>query len=186
MSNSCNCGPDDGCSDCSKKPKVKKPPKWMYVYPQGTKEGDEEQRFFIALSRNAKYEWRSVSAVAKESGLTEKRVEEILSKYYSRGIVFQNPTNETLWGYWERVPKMLPKDDGTVTSKDQKKRVCDSMKAPSSMVTRDDGFIDLSCVSNAHGRYEEYEKLAAERVLFDKIVIPRFKKSMLRTSVGTN
>lgn len=128
----CNCGPDEGCSSCPStfKAKSKMPKKWTQLYPQGTKEGDEEQRFFIALSRDPQYDWRSVAAVSKASRLDEKRVEEILAKYYKRGIVFQNPTNETLWGYWERVPQMLPKDCGSVTFQDQKKRIKSSMKKP--------------------------------------------------------
>jgi len=127
----CSCGPNEGCSSCPKpQHKVKKPPKWTKVYPQGTKEGDEEQKFFIALARHKKWQWRSVAHISKESGLTEERVEQILAKYYKKGIVFQSPTNETLWGYWERVPEMLPTDHGTVTKKDQKKRVNVSMKKP--------------------------------------------------------
>lgn len=108
---------------------IKKPRKWTEIYPQGTKTGDEEQRFFIALSRNPKYEWRSTAALAKEANLSEERTDEILSKYFKKGIVFQNPKNEDQWGYWERVPEMLPKDDSTVAKTDQKKRI-DKTLAP--------------------------------------------------------
>jgi hypothetical protein len=107
----------------------KSPPKWVYVYPQGTKEGDEEQKFFIALARHPKYNWRSVSAIAAESGLTKKRVEEIISKYYKKSMVFQNPKNADQWGYWERVPDMLQDDDSTIVQKDQQKRIDDTLKA---------------------------------------------------------
>lgn len=106
----------------------KKPPKWTNVYPQGTKEGDEEQKFFIALARHPKYDWRSVSAIAAEAGLTKKRVEEIISKYYKKGLVFQNPKNTDQWGYWERVPHMLKDDDSSLVKKDQEKRINDAMK----------------------------------------------------------
>jgi len=115
------------CPNCDQS-KSKKPPKWTNVYSQGTKEGDEEQRFFIALSRDPQYAWRSVAAVSKESGLSEKRVEEILNKYYNKGMVFQSPTNETMWGYWERVPEMLPKQQPSVVRKDQQKRIKSSSK----------------------------------------------------------
>lgn len=81
--------------------------KWTDVYPQGTDEGDEEQAFFIALARNPKWQWRSTAALAKESNLTQKRVEEIIDKYVKKHMVFKNPNNDDQWGYWERVPEML-------------------------------------------------------------------------------
>jgi hypothetical protein len=100
-----------------------KPKKWTEVYPQGTQEGNEEQKFFIALARHPKWSWRSTSAVSKEAGLTKERVEEIVAKYYKKGMVFQNPQNEDQWGYWERVPEMLPKDTNSITQKDQSDRI---------------------------------------------------------------
>ncbi len=102
---------------------MKKPPKWTSVYPQGSKEGDEEQVFFIALARNVKWQWRSTAAIAKESNLTKERIEELLNKYYKKNMVFQNPQNEDQWGYWERVPEMLPKDDLSITDKDHQDRI---------------------------------------------------------------
>ena len=41
------------------------PKKWTEVYAAGTREGDEESRFFRALARNVKYDWRSTAAIAK-------------------------------------------------------------------------------------------------------------------------
>lgn len=107
---------------------MKNPPRWTSVYPQGSKEGDEEQSFFIALARNAKWQWRSTAAVAKEAGLTKERVEELLNKYYKKGMVFQNPQNEDQWGYWERVPEMLPKDNLSITDKDHQDRIKKAVK----------------------------------------------------------
>jgi len=106
-----------------------KPKKWSEVYPQGTKEGDEEQKFFIALARHPKWTWRSTSAIAKETNLTKERVEEIIAKYFKKNMVFQNPQNEDQWAYWERVPEMLPKDQGTITEKDQKERIKKAIKS---------------------------------------------------------
>lgn len=105
---------------------MQKPKKWTEVYPQGTKEGDEEQKMFIALARHQKYEWRSISALAKASGLSEKRIEEILAKYLKLGMVFQSPSNEDNWGYWERVPQMLNADKRSIPAKDQDKRIKDA------------------------------------------------------------
>jgi hypothetical protein len=100
-----------------------KPPKWTDVYPQGCKAGDEEQDFFISLARNQKWQWRSVAAIAKESGLSKERVEELLQKYWKKGMVFQNPQNDDQWAYWERVPNMLPKAKSSVTDDDHRSRI---------------------------------------------------------------
>lgn len=114
------CG-DQSCNgNCLSK--SQKPPKWTSVYPQGTPEGDEEQKFFIALSRS-KYDWRSVAAIAKEAKLSEKRVEEIILKYYDSNMVLQNPSNEDIWAYWETVLHLLPKIKDTVANTDKKVRI---------------------------------------------------------------
>ena len=106
----------------------KKPKKWSEVYAMGTKEGNEESRFFCALARNARYDWRSVGAIARESKLTKERVEHILAKYYKMGLVFQNPANEDQWGYWERVPNMLPSNEKSIAKQDQDSRIDKAMK----------------------------------------------------------
>jgi hypothetical protein len=100
-----------------------KPKKWTEAYPQGTPEGDEEVRFFRSLARHPKYDWRSTAAIAKESGLSQKRVEEILAKYMKRGIVFQSPSNEEHWGYWERVPHMIPDEYRSAADSDKDRRI---------------------------------------------------------------
>lgn len=100
-----------------------KPKKWTEVYPQGTKTGDEEQKFFIALARHPSYKWRSTSSLAKESGLSKARVEEIIAKYYKKQMVLQNPKNEEQWGYWERLPELLEVNTGSLSSSDQKNRI---------------------------------------------------------------
>ena len=99
--------------------------KWTDVYPQGTDEGDQEQAFFIALARNSKWQWRSTAALAKESVLTQKRVEEIINKYVKRNMVFKNPNNDDQWAYWERVPEMLRSiiDDVSLVQRDHNMRI---------------------------------------------------------------
>ena len=100
--------------------------KWINVYPQGTKEGDEEQKFFISLARHPKYEWRSLAAVAKESGLDKKRVEQIIQKYYKAGMIVQNPKNEDQWGYWERLDSsLLNSPSKSMAEKDHEQRIKD-------------------------------------------------------------
>jgi hypothetical protein len=105
--------------------KVKKLPlpKWTDVYPQGTKAGDEEQRFFIALARNTKYKWRSVAAIQKEANLSRERTEQIILKYFKRKMVYQNPQVEDQWGYWERVPECVPDVEDSIGRADQKSRI---------------------------------------------------------------
>jgi len=103
--------------------KSKNPPKWTSVYPQGTKEGDEEQRLFIALSRNPKWKFRSITHLAKEANLTKERVEKILQKYHKKNMVFSNPKQEEQWAYWERAPELLPDDEKSLVEKDQEKRI---------------------------------------------------------------
>jgi hypothetical protein len=100
-----------------------KPKKWTDVYPQGTKDGDEEQRFFIALARHKQYTWRSVASLVKESKLSKERVEQIIQKYYKKNMVFANPNSEDQWGYWERNPEMLNSDKKSIAASDQKKRI---------------------------------------------------------------
>ena len=100
-----------------------RPKKWTDVYAVGTREGDDEARFFRSLARHPKYEWRSVAALAKESGLTKERVEQIISKYMKMKMVFQNPNNEDHWGYWERVSHMLPDEYVSISDEDKKKRI---------------------------------------------------------------
>ncbi|MEI7485793.1 MAG: helix-turn-helix domain-containing protein [Chryseobacterium sp.] len=101
----------------------KKLKSWTDIYPQGCKEGDEEQGFFIALSRHPKWTWRSVSQISKESALSKQRVEEIIQKYHKRGMIFQSPSNDDMWGYWENHKDMIPEDGKSVTSEDHKSRM---------------------------------------------------------------
>jgi hypothetical protein len=102
---------------------MKKLPKWSDIYPQGCKAGDEEQEFWIAIARHPKWQWRSIAAIAKESGLSKERVEELINKYWKKGMIFQNPQNDDQWAYWERVPNMVPSDSKSIISEDHQKRI---------------------------------------------------------------
>lgn len=102
---------------------MKNPPNWYDIYPQGTKEGEEELKVFTALARNSKWTWRSISAIAKETGFSKERIEEILYKYYKKGIIFQNPKNEDQWGYWQNVPEMFNKVKKSIVDEDLENRM---------------------------------------------------------------
>lgn len=102
------------------------PKKWTEVYPYGTKEGDEEAKVFRALARHAKYEFRSTGAIIKATGLSRERVEEIIDKYvnnFKPPLIYAHPSNEEHWGYWERCPDVLPKDNRGVSQKDKDMRI---------------------------------------------------------------
>lgn len=103
--------------------KRKTPPNWYDVYPKGTKEGNNEEKVFKSLARNKKWKWRSLTALAKESGIKEEEVEKILYKYYKQKIVFQNPNTDTQWGYWENLPEMLEEKGESILDHDHKLRL---------------------------------------------------------------
>lgn len=104
---------------------VVEPEKWYNVYAYGTKAGDEEAKVFRALSRGGNQSWRSTAAVAKETGLTAARVEEIIDKYASckPPLIYASPLNEGHWCYWEREPAVLIRDTRDLSQKDKDARV---------------------------------------------------------------
>ena len=65
---------------------MKKPARWSEVYPQGTPEGDEEQKFFIALVRTQDFNFQSTTMLVKKTGLSRERVEEIIEKICENGF----------------------------------------------------------------------------------------------------
>jgi hypothetical protein len=105
---------------------MSKPKKWHEVYPYGTKTGDEEAKVFRALSRHAKFDWRSTGAIVKATGLSRERVEEIIDKYVNKvkpPLIYPHTSNEDHWCYWERVPEVLKKDERDISKKDKDSRV---------------------------------------------------------------
>lgn len=102
---------------------MKNPPHWFDVYPQHTREGDEEAKVFTSLARNIKWNWRTVASISKETGLAKERVEEILFKYMKKGMVFQNPKNDDQWGYWVNVPEMLGGKPKSINQEDLENRL---------------------------------------------------------------
>jgi hypothetical protein len=117
------------------------PKKWTEVYPYGTKEGDEEAKVFRALARNAKYDYRSISAIIKTTGLSRERVEEIIDKYVNKikpPLIYPHPSNEEHWGYWERCPEALQKDGRGISQKDKDNRIDKHMTGASKFVPVND------------------------------------------------
>ena len=111
---------------------MNQPKKWIDVYAYGTKEGEEEAKVFRALARNQKYDWRSTGAIVKETGLTSEKVEAIIEKYVNKvkpPLIYSHPTNDNHWGYWERCPEVLKKDDRSVSDKDKDDRVAKHLGA---------------------------------------------------------
>jgi len=101
---------------------MKKPKKWTEVFPQGTKEGVEEQKFFIALARDAKAAYKSTSDLAKETKLPLDRIEQIISKYHALGMIFQSENNDNYWAYWQRDESRI-KENKTLVQIDQDDRI---------------------------------------------------------------
>lgn len=99
-----------------------KMPEWYEIYPQGTPEGEEEKNFFISLARNKKYkQWRSASAISKETNISQQRVEEIIFKYNKMGIVIQNPSNSDFWGYYHNNLDVVPEERDSVIVEERRK-----------------------------------------------------------------
>lgn len=79
-------------------------PKWWQVYAN-----DAEKRVFVGkdgasglIRHPAMYKWRSLQALADESGLTEADTEKIIAKYIEMGIVLRNEKGDK-FGCWELV-----------------------------------------------------------------------------------
>lgn len=109
-----------------------KPAKWYEIYPHGTKEGNEELLFFKAISRHPKYEYRSIQALVKETGLDIERIEQIIDKYARKvnpPLLYQHPKHENHWGYWERCkPDAGIIQENLVLKKDREKRIQKKIK----------------------------------------------------------
>jgi hypothetical protein len=116
------------------------PKKWYEVYPYGTKEGDEEAKVFRSLSRHSKFDWRSTGAIVKATGLSRERVEEIIDKYVNKvkpPLIYAHPSNEDHWGYWERVPDVLKKDNRGISQKDKDNRIDKHLSGSSDLIFND-------------------------------------------------
>lgn len=98
-------------------------PNWYDIYPRGTKQGDIEEKIFKSLARHKKWKWRSVTALAKEAGVTEEEVEKILDKYYKLKMVYQNPNSDTQWAYWTNVPEMTSEKNDSILDHDHNLRL---------------------------------------------------------------
>lgn len=100
--------------------------KWTEVYPYGTKQGDEEAKFFRVLARNPKYKYRSIAQLVSSTGLSKERIEEIIDKYvnkYDPPLIYPHPSNEDHWGYWERCSDEIDSDDRDIAVKDKDNRI---------------------------------------------------------------
>jgi len=104
------------------------PDKWHKIYRT-----DEEKCVFVGKDGQSgliravdkttgkRFEWRSTDALARESGLSKKRVEEILEYYCNKKIVRQHSKDPEKWGYWEVVGP--EKEDPDVVAKDHESRI---------------------------------------------------------------
>jgi len=86
-------------------------------------EFDEITYIGYPFSVSETFQQRNTNCSIEES---LQRVEEIIQKYYNKGMIFQNPKAEDQWAYWERVPDLVPKDKSLV-QKDHEKRLSDKL-----------------------------------------------------------
>ena len=64
---------------------------------------NEEKLFLLALIIEPDKIWRSAEGLARELGWPIEKVTGFLEHFTAMGVVVQNPENEKLWGYWEKV-----------------------------------------------------------------------------------
>ena len=80
-----------------------KPSRWNDVI-----EGPEERAFFIGqegvggLARSA-CDFLSAAELALTSGLSTERVQELIDKFTTKGLVVESPANPGHFGYFHRV-----------------------------------------------------------------------------------
>jgi hypothetical protein len=98
------------------------PPYWSDVYPQGTAEGDEEFLFFDALSRHGSA-FVSTGQLVRATGLSAQRVEELVEKYFNKGMIYPSEEYEDRWCYWERAPGLVPQPGKSLVEKDHEERI---------------------------------------------------------------
>jgi len=113
------------------------PKKWHEVYPYGTKQGDEEAKIFRALSRHSKFEYRSISALEKATGLGRERIEEIIDKYatqYDPPLIYAHPSQDDHWGYWERCSSDLKGPEKSISGQDKQNRIDKHLGVNPSMI----------------------------------------------------
>jgi len=91
--------------------------------PKVQEKGMKNYKFFTALARNPKWSWRSVASLAKETNLSQERIEDIIYKYMQKGMVFKNPKNDEQWGYWANVPEMLGNKTKSINQEDKDNRL---------------------------------------------------------------
>ena len=102
--------------------------KWHEVYV-----GDEELRFFVGKDKKSglvrtSYDYRSTSALSKESGLSMEDTERILAKFLKMGVVVASTNKDDHYAYWERVAADIGlKKKKSIAQTDKDKRTGQAM-----------------------------------------------------------
>ena len=96
--------------------------KWHQIYTD-----TDELHLFVGKDKRSglvrsQYDWRSVSSLAKEAGLSVDRTEQLIKKFVKMGVVVHSAKNESHYGYWEKVsPNVNTKT--TLVGGDQASRI---------------------------------------------------------------
>lgn len=77
--------------------------KWHEVFT-----GEEERVFFVGRDGRgglvrSQYDFRSVEALAEETGLSVERVREIIAKHLQTGVIVPSPNRTDSFGYSHRI-----------------------------------------------------------------------------------
>lgn len=93
---------------------------------------DDELFFFVGRDKKSglvrsDFDYRSVAALIKESGLTEQRVEQILNKYLKKGLVIQSTNKIDHYAYWRLAKNQGGEKKKSLAQSDKDKRMAKGM-----------------------------------------------------------
>ena len=103
------------------------PKKWWEVA-----QTEPEIKFFRMLARETmakRFDFRTMDAIIRETGLKPAVVENIIQKYLPTGIVEQHSKEPNKFRYWEAAKKRK-KNKGSVAGADKEKRIKAVAKGP--------------------------------------------------------
>lgn len=119
-------------------PKKSSIPMWWEAYAN-----QDERNFFIGedgssglvrgVNKDGKHlTWRTITALVRESGLSQDKVEKIISKYYALGTVVKDEKkkdeNTVHWGYFENV-NLVEDEQVSMGEADKQQKLGTAMRA---------------------------------------------------------
>jgi hypothetical protein len=71
---------------------------WLENCAVGTPEGDDELAIFSVLAYSLDFSWMSIPTISTRTNLTAARVQAILDKHESTGLIRRHPSRPDLYG----------------------------------------------------------------------------------------